>query len=96
MNMVFNPPLRRNGVEVASINETLHTIHFIVHVVGANAITDVQTMEGRAHISSAVRDMVRYLEMEGYIKPKQNWLTHMGVMIHASDWSGSSVKLKDY
>ena len=94
MNMVFNPPLCRNGVEVVSINEALHTIHLIVHVAGT--VSDVMEDNGRAHISSAIRNMVHYLEMEGYIGPKQNWLTHMGVMIHPTDWSGSSVKLKDY
>lgn len=92
--MIFNPPLTRNGVEVTSINESLRTIHFVVHVTGT--VADVQAMEGRANISSAVRDMVRYLEMEGYINPKQNWLTHMGVMVHPNSWTGSSVKLKDY
>ncbi len=78
--MIFNPTLRRKGVEVASINEGLHTINFVVHV---NAPLEVvQTLEYKAHISKRVREMVRYLELEGYIGPKQTWLTHMGVIIH--------------
>ncbi len=79
--MIFNPPLRRKGVEVAGFNERLHTISFIVHVHGVT-LEIVNTLEYKAHISHRTREMVRYLEMEGYITPKQDWETHMGIIIH--------------
>ncbi len=86
----FDPPIKRNGVEVTSINRDLHTIHFVLHVSATTA--DVQTLEMRAQLTGRVRDMVHYLEHEGFINTKENWLTHMGVILHPPGDSGSIYK----
>ncbi len=79
--MIFNPPLRILNVEVTSINEELHTIHFSVHVQGT--IEDLVTMEFGSNIHAAVNKACVYLEKEGYIeKPLTKWLTHVAAILH--------------
>ena len=79
--MIFNPPLKRRGVEITSINEELHTIHFFVHVQGT--VEDLATVEFGEKIHEEVSDAVRYLEFEGYIqKPLENWLTYVAAILH--------------
>jgi ribosomal protein S15P/S13E len=78
--MKLNPPLRRKGVEVTTINEVASTIHFVVHAKATPS--DAHTMEFLAHVTSRVNEMMKYLEMEGYIDLKKNWLTHKGIILH--------------
>lgn len=92
--MIFNPPIKRNGVEVISVHEDTSTINFVVHTVG----TPVQAKSefGNARISAAIRDAMLYLEMEGFIQKGRNWLTHSGVMFHPKPYTKPSVKLNEY
>ena len=77
--MIFNPPLKVNNVEVTSVNEQTHSIHFLVHIKGS--IADLATMEVSAEVHRQVTNAVNYLCREGYIKDHpQNWLTHVGVI----------------
>jgi len=79
--MIFNPPLRRGCVEVTSINEDVHSIHFTVHVMGS--VEDLATMEFGYKIHSEVSRVCEYLEHEGYIqKPLEKWLTHVAAILH--------------
>ena len=81
--MKLNPPIRRGGIEVTTINEVARTVHFIVHVMATPE--DAQTLEFKATLSRRTIAMVRYLETEGFIVPKQKWITHMGVVLHPPD-----------
>ena len=68
-------------MEVTSINETLHTVHFAVHVKGN--IEDLATMEFSRMIHSSASKTVSYLEKEGFIeKPLEKWLTHIAAILH--------------
>ena len=88
--MKLTPPLRRKGVEVTSINEGAHTVSCIVHVRAS--AKDVHTMEFTHHVSTRVQDMMRYLEMEGYINLKDGkWLTHRSVVLHPPGGSDNLV-----
>ncbi len=80
MTMKLDPPLRRGPVEVTSINEELHTIHCLIHIVGTPE--DITTMEGQALISQHIRKTFDYLATEAFINPTQHYLTHIGAILH--------------
>lgn len=79
--MILNPPIKHGCVDVTSINEDLHTVHFNVHVNGT--VEDLATMEFNHLVHSQVAEAVVYLSQEGFIEnPLENWLTHVAVILH--------------
>jgi len=67
-------------VECTAISLGERQLKFVFHFVGT--LGDLNTMEGMARRSSMRNDMVRYLELEGYIPPKQNWHIVQAVIFH--------------
>jgi hypothetical protein len=78
--MIFNPPIRREGVEVNSVTFVPPEIKFTLHIVGT--IEDVNTLEMKAAIHARLSGMVRYLEKEWDIPKNVNWHYHSGVVLH--------------
>lgn len=78
--VIYNPPIRRNGVECTAIALGERELKFVFHFTGT--LEDLNTMEGIAKRTSMRHDMVRYLELEGYIPPNQNWKIAQALILH--------------
>ena len=78
--MIFNPPIRHEGVEVNSVVITPPEIKFTLHIVGT--LEDVNTLEMKAAIHARLSGMVKYLEQEWDIPRGVNWHYHSGVVLH--------------
>lgn len=78
--MIFNPPIRRKGVEINSVTFAPPEIKFTLHIVGT--LDDVNTLEMKAAIRARLSGMVKYLEQEWDIPKSVNWHFHSGVILH--------------
>lgn len=78
--MIFNPPIRHEGVEVNSVVITPPEIKFTIHLVAKPE--DVNTLEMKAAIHTRLLNMQKYLEAEWDIPKGVNWHFHSGVVLH--------------
>lgn len=77
---LFNPPLRRNGVEVTSIDEDANTISIVVYLKGVSPL-QVLTPEFNDIIQAKADDTINYLQVEGYVEKSRGWRRSTGVIL---------------
>ena len=83
----YNPPIKRNGVEVTGIDKIQNVILCVVHM--ASTGKDFSVAESQFAIDCSVRDMIDYLDLEGFIPPGQNWHGRVAVVIHPRNGGNS-------
>ena len=93
--MLLNPPLKRNAVEVTSVDTQIHTISLIIHVTGN--IENLKSINGQGKITDAMVGMINYMETEGFIKKGKNcWLTRIGIVLHSIGSKNNTIDLTSY
>jgi len=82
--MKLNPPIVIGPVEFNSINEEVHSMSVMIHLVGNQ--TDLQNPQYKELISGKVQLAVKYLIDEGFIpgKKEDEWMLHIGAIFHGS------------
>jgi hypothetical protein len=78
--MTLNPPLRHNDVEVTSFDPQQHIIHAVVYVKAFSPL-QVNTPEMVSIIQQKINNVIRYMEMEGYIIYKGLWAIQAGIVV---------------
>lgn len=78
--MILNPPLRRNDIEVTSINSGAKTVSMVVYMP-THSQMQVHTPETHSFIQHKVNGIMLYLEAEGYIESNNNWIIHTGIVV---------------